>query len=186
MIREVAPWSSLCQARTAHTCERHSPLILLTHCVSVLAKFALCLQGGSGVARGGAMAPPKLLVNVFFVNEFMLLRGWNVQEDLGSVPEFAWVSINGGWTAGGLKMYPKCPGIEGMWLICQLENFLLLPPPQWVWSGNWDNGKFLLLPPPPTPLNAVGSRRDDGKCTGWPPQKKNHGYAVAGGGGVGT
>ena len=27
---------------------RHRPLILLTHCVSVLAKFALCLQGGGG------------------------------------------------------------------------------------------------------------------------------------------
>ena len=34
----------------------------------------------SGVARGGgtgAMAPPKLLVNVFFCNEFMLLRSLN-------------------------------------------------------------------------------------------------------------
>ena len=35
---------------------------------------------GSGVARGarGAMAPPKLLVNVFFCNELMLLRALNV------------------------------------------------------------------------------------------------------------
>ena len=37
--------------------------------------------GYSGVARGGAreaMAPPKLLVNVFFRNELMSLRGLNV------------------------------------------------------------------------------------------------------------
>ena len=42
----------------------------------------------SGVARGG-MAPPKLLLNVFLWNELMLLRGLNVESDLGSVPEFA-------------------------------------------------------------------------------------------------
>ena len=32
----------------------------------------------SGVARGGGPWPPKLLVNVSFRNELMLLRGLNV------------------------------------------------------------------------------------------------------------
>ena len=75
-------------------------------------------------SQGGGMAP-KLLVNVFFLNESMLLRGLNVQADMGSVPEFPRVSIN----ADDTEVARKCAGIKGMRLICQREKILLLPPP---------------------------------------------------------
>ena len=37
-----------------------------------------CVQWRSQGGARGAMAPPKLLVNVFLRNELMLLRGLNV------------------------------------------------------------------------------------------------------------
>ena len=85
------------------------------------------------------------------------------------------------WFRHTTKQWRSQGGGQGESRECDLfvngKNFCYYPPPpHWIRSGNWDHGKFLLLPPPP--LNAVGSRRGDENVPGGPP-KKNHGYAVA-------
>ena len=60
-----------------------------------------CPLISSGVARGARScdtfhAPPQTVGKCFLRNELMLLRCLNVEADMGSVPEFPRVSINGG------------------------------------------------------------------------------------------
>ena len=143
------------------------------------------------------MAPPQTFGKCFFL-EWIDVVTWF--ECVSRPGKCAWICVSVHKRRVTRRWAEKVAKMCRNWgnaIDVKREKFLLLPPPHWIWSGKRDHGKFLLLPPPPHwiryPVNEItdifcyyppphwmraAPRRDDGKCTGWPPPKKNPGYAV--------
>ena len=97
------------------------------------------------------MAPPKLSVNVFFRNELMLLRGLNVQADMGSVPEFS-ASVHKRrmirrWPENAPKMSRNRGNVSD--LLTGKYVLLLPPPPTEADPVIEITENFCYYPPPP-------------------------------------
>ena len=120
------------------------------------------LQWRSQGGARGAMAPPKLLLNVFFWNELMSRPGKCALIPVSVVNKR---SIN----AAGPKMYQKCAGTEGMRLICEREKFLLLPPPPLNVIRQTSSRKTSATTPPPLNLIRQTSSRKISATTPPPP-----------------